>query len=74
MTQVATSYLRQYELKTIFSECGFKHLVCQVEDVEGEVSGLHYRGTVSKTITGIECQRWDVKTPHNTNVTKNIGG
>ena len=40
MTQVDTSYLRQYELKTIFSECGFKHLVCQVEDVEGEVSGL----------------------------------
>ena len=43
----------------IFSECGFKHLACQVEN------GIKYRGSVHKTMQGIECQAWDVHIPHN---------
>ena len=48
-----------------FSECGLKHWDCQVDN------GVWYRGTVSQTLGGIECQKWDDHIPHNTN---KIGG
>ena len=46
-------------LQFLFKDCGIKNIDCQIGN------GAAYTGEVHKTKSGIECQAWNVVTPHN---------
>ena len=47
-----------FKTASFFIDCGFKTIDCQTGN------GAAYRGNVSQTVSGLECQAWNVKVPH----------
>ena len=47
---------------------GVKNVDCQTGN------GVDYRGEVSQTKGGLECQAWNVKTPHSHTYTMSVAG